>query len=101
MNHPYPDKTSGVKPAATAAAAELKDGLVLLPRFIIRRLDGLYVDISMLETNSNFPQFVDRVFTAQAYFAGLNYPLFQKLLFEPEAPDLMAHVDSGGSHPTL
>ncbi len=101
MNHPSPDQKSGAKPVATPAAVDLKDGLVLLPRFIIRRPDGLYVDISMLETTSNFAQFVDRVFKAQTYFAGLNYPLLQKLLFEPEAPELMAHVDSGGSHPTL
>ena len=80
---------------------DLKDGLVLLPRFIIRRTDGLYVDISMIETTSNFSQFVDRVFGNQAYFVGLNYPLLLKLLFEPEAPELLQHVDSGGSHPTL
>ena len=92
---------TGAKQAPLPLAFDLKDGLVLLPRFVIRRSDGLYVDISMLESTSNFSQFVDRVFGSDAYFDGLNYPLLLKLLFEPEAPELMAHVDSGGSHPTL
>jgi len=96
MNDSPPAQKLGATPSG-----ELKDGLVLLPRFISRRPDGLYVDISMLESTSNFSQFVDRVFNGQAYFSELNYPLFQKLLFEPEAPELMAHVDSGSSHPVL
>ena len=99
MSEPNLERNGGAKLAP--APGDLKDGLVLLPRFVIRRPDGLYVDISMLESTQNFSQFVDRVFGSQAYFAGLNYPLFLKLLFEPEAPELMAHVDSGGSHPTL
>ena len=101
MNEFSSDATGAAKPSPAKLTGDLKDGLVLLPRFVIRRPDGLYVDISMLESTSNFTQFVDRVFGSQAYFAGLNYPLLLKLLFEPEAPELIAHVDSGGSHPTL
>jgi len=101
MNDMSPGNGIGAKPTATTASGELKDGLVLLPRFVVRRPDGLYVDISMIESTSNFSQFVDRVFSGQTFFSGLNYPLFQKLLFEPDAPELMAHVDSGGGHPTL
>ena len=101
MKETTPGKTKLANSASAQPSAELADGPVLLPRFIIRRPDGLYVDISMLESTSNFTQFVDRVFGGEAFFASLNYPLFQKLLFEPEAPELMAHVDSGGSHPTL
>lgn len=61
--------------------ADLTEGGVLLPRFISHAADGLYVDLSLLESATNFQQFVDRVFTADAFFSGLDYPLFSKLLY--------------------
>ena len=73
------------------------DLLVLLPRFIIRRMDGLYADVSMPEARTEFTQFVERVFAADALFSDLDYPLFLKLYYEPEAAELMACVGGGDS----
>lgn len=50
---------------------------------------------------ATFPNSSTACSTVRLFFSDLNYPLFQKLLFEPEAPELTAHVDSAGSHPIL
>ncbi|MCX7170120.1 MAG: FapA family protein [Proteobacteria bacterium] len=63
---------------------------MLLPGFVSRREDGFYVDISLLESTENFQQFVDRVFTSGAFFTELDYPLFLKLLYEPDTLELPA-----------
>ncbi|MFA7270881.1 MAG: flagellar assembly protein A [Sterolibacterium sp.] len=57
----------------------------MLPGFIARGDDGLYVDISLLESEQNFQQFADRVFTGNAFFAELDYSLFLKLIYEPDS----------------
>ncbi len=64
-------------------------GLVL-PDFISRRDDGLYVNVSMVGSSDNFRLFVERVFSSEAYFADLDYSLFLKLLYEPDASELQA-----------
>lgn len=61
--------------------AELKEGEVALPRFFIKRADGLFVDLSKLDSSESFHAVVDRVFSADAYFMGLDYPLFSNLLY--------------------
>lgn len=82
-----------------ARTGDLDNILVLLPRFIIRRADGLYTDVSMPEARTDFAQFVERVFAAGALFSGLDYPLFLKLVYEPDAADLQARAGSGdGGH---
>ena len=79
------------EPAGTGSL----DALVLLPRFIIRRADGLYVDVALLEARTDFAQFADRVFTTDALFSGLDYPLFLSLCYEPEAIHVQARSGSG------
>lgn len=69
--------------------AGLGDSQVLLPRFVLPRPDGLYVDLSMLDAGKEFQQFADRVFAAGNLFLGLDYPIFLKLLFEPESEELL------------
>ncbi len=76
-----PEKTTETSPGADGELANLTAGGVLLPRFIIRGDDGLFVDLALLESTTNFQQFADRVFTADAYFSDLNYPLFFRLLY--------------------
>jgi len=65
-------------------------GEILLPSFASRQGDGLYVDASKLESPQDFQQFVERVFSAEAFFADLDYGLFLKLLYAPDAPELQA-----------
>jgi len=61
--------------------ADLKEGEVALPRFFSKRADGLFVDLPKLDSSESFLAVVDRVFSANAYFMGLDYPLFSKLLY--------------------
>ncbi len=68
-------------PAAAEKAASLTAGGVLLPRFISRAADGLYVNPSLLDSAASFQHFVDRVFTADAYFSDLDFALFFSLLY--------------------
>jgi hypothetical protein len=74
-----------VIPAGTVA------GGVVLPRFVEARPDGLYVDLAMLESAGSFASFANKVFSipACAYFVGLDYPVFQLLLYEADSPQLL------------
>ncbi len=74
---------------------DMGNGGIPLPGFVSRRDDGLYVDVSMVESAENFQQFVERVFSSDALFADLDYRLFLKLLYEPDAPELQASIDIG------
>lgn len=74
-------KTQDENVEVQVGLANLTAGGVLLPRFINRAARGLCVDLSLLDSAASFRQFVDRVFTADAYFADLNFPLLFKLLY--------------------
>lgn len=52
-----------------------------LPRFILRRPDGLHVDLSTLDSPALFCSFVARTFDAGMYFTGLDYPVMHRLLY--------------------
>jgi len=77
------------------------EGGLLLPGFIARSEEGLYVDVTLLESIQNFQHFVDRVFTSGAYFTELDYPLFLKLLYEPDALELPSRKNAGGGNPVV
>ena len=53
------DRMSETAPSSAAIGnlATLADGQVLLPRFVLERQDGLYVDLSMLDSGREFIQF--------------------------------------------
>lgn len=82
-----PPETGAERPAITAGPASLKDGEVLLPRFIERRSDGLYVDAALFESETSFRQFVERVFAADTLFSELDYPQFLSLLYQTRPPE--------------
>ena len=86
---------------SVSAPPDLMEGGLLLPGFLTRRDDGLYVDISLLESAQNFQQFVDRVFTTNAYFTDLDYPLFLKLLYEPESLELPTRGNAAEARPAV
>lgn len=66
----------------------LKEGEVLLPSFVRRGSDGLYADLSAIDSNALFRGFVERVFSAGARFSGLDYDVFRSLLFDYEPEDI-------------
>ena len=72
-------------PSAVGNLTDLAQGQVLLPAFVERRADGLYVFPEAVPGTDGFRLFVEGVFAAGARFRGLDYPLFQKLLYEHEA----------------
>ncbi|HEY6897140.1 MAG TPA: flagellar assembly protein A [Rhodocyclaceae bacterium] len=96
-NIPLPAAVSPeeVVPAGTVA------GGIALPRFVEARPDGLYVDLAMLESAGSFAGFANKVFStpACAYFVGLDYPVFQLLLYEADSPQLLDQsVADGDRH---
>lgn len=74
--------------SAIGNAADLREGQVLLPGFIGRRDDGLFVDLTALDSRLPITEFVERVFASGARFAGLDYELFLKLLFLWQPADI-------------
>lgn len=66
------DQTAAIAPVAT-------------PAFVEQRADGLYILTSKLESAQDFIAFVDTIHVNGARFAGLDYPLMQKLAFDDEA----------------
>jgi hypothetical protein len=68
--------------------ASLQAGQVLLPGFVVNRAEGIYVDVSALDSPDLLPRFVEQVFASDARFQGIDYPLFLKLLFEYTPADI-------------
>lgn len=67
---------------------DLQAGQILLPAFVLRSDDGLYVDLPAVDSRGLVMQFVQRVFDAGARFADLDYELFINLLFLWEPADI-------------
>lgn len=57
-----------------------------LPPYLSQRAAGLYVDATALPPGDDFTLFVDRLFISGRRFAGLDYDLFQRLLFSRDTP---------------
>lgn len=72
-----------------------REGQVALPPFFIKRQDGVFIDLLKLDSSASFLAVADRIFTANAYFLGLNYATFSKLLygFDPAAAQAMKKPD--------
>lgn len=65
---------------------DLDAGQVLLPAFVERRAEGLFVIAEMIEPAGGFMQFAARVFGAGARFSGLDYATFLNLLYDLTEP---------------
>lgn len=52
-----------------------------LPAYVHVRPDGVYIAVSPPPSQDILQMFVDRLFNNNAYFKGLNYPLFLDLLY--------------------
>ena len=80
-------------PSIIGDLATLQAGQVLLPSFVAKRGDGLYVDMSVLDSPGIFLHFVEGLFAAEACFADLDYELFLKCAFEYEPGDVAAMLE--------
>lgn len=58
---------------------------LVLPGFIDRRGDGVFVDLTRLSSGEEFARIVDRIFATGHVLRGLDYDRFQRLLFDTEA----------------
>jgi len=92
-------RSSGPNPVPSSGdAAEIR-----LPGFVIRRPEGVFVDLALLQQNPDaFGDFVTETFAADAYFPGLDYRLFQAILFDPErVAKLRANLAAAGRRPEV
>lgn len=62
--------------------ADLKEGEVALPKFIVKNDEGLLVDLSRLDSSASFTLFVERVFSSGSRFSDLDYARFLELLYD-------------------
>lgn len=60
--------------------ANLQAGEILLPAFVSKRAEGLFVELSSVDSDQ-FTRFIERVFAVGAYFPGLDYGVFTRLLY--------------------
>lgn len=91
-------------PSVIGNLTDLQEGEVLLPSFVRRGRDGMYVELSAIDSNTLFHGFVERVFSSGARFSGLDYDCFRNLLFEYEPQDinqLAEQLKKQGKRPEL
>lgn len=59
-------------------------GKLIIPGYVARRDDGVFIDLALLRDNADFAVFINRLFAEGARFSGLDYDVFQKLLFDAD-----------------
>jgi uncharacterized protein (DUF342 family) len=69
----------------STAGSGSANAVLALPGFIRKGLGGVMLDVAKLPMDGSFRAFVDRLFAQAAYFSGLDYDCFQKLLYQPES----------------
>lgn len=72
------------EPDPLSATEDALLGKLLIPGFISRREDGVYVILSKLADVRDFGTFVNRLFTGNLRFSRLDYALFLKLLYDAD-----------------
>ena len=66
------------------SASETSQAMVM-PAFVYNRADGVFVDLPRLAVaEGGLDRFIDRLFESGARFAGLDYGLFLKLLYDAD-----------------
>lgn len=68
--------------AALVDLADVEENEIVFPGFIIRQPEGLFADLTKLESSARFESFVERVFSAGQYFTDLDYERFLSLLYD-------------------
>lgn len=71
--------------APTGNSAEQRESEALLPSYVTKTPQGVFIDLSQAIPDSALAQFVDRLFANGARFAGLDYACFLALLYDIES----------------
>jgi hypothetical protein len=74
------------KPSADELVAGISVGDIPLPDFISMDGTGMRVHVARMDEPAQMQRFVDRVFSAGAYFVGLDYGALSRLLYETAPP---------------
>lgn len=56
----------------------------MVPGFVSRRPEGVFIDLPALQAVGGFELFVERLFTREARFSGLDYGVFLKLFYDAD-----------------
>ena len=93
---------SSQAPSVIDGLANIKDGDVALQQFFIKRPEGLFVDLSKLDSAESFQIAADRAFSVNTYFTELDYELFAKLLYDFDPANALALLkNTSQATPTL
>ena len=65
--------------------ADLKEGEVLLPSYLLRQKDGIYLSMQLFPVGGEFDKYIDRLFGDGFRFVHLDYKLLMNLLFDFDA----------------
>lgn len=87
------------RPASTAPAV----ADVLLPTFVTKRPDGLFVDLTAIDSRDLILRFLDRVFATGACFRDTDYATLQRLTClsgASEMADWIARLEAAGRPPS-
>jgi len=87
---------------STQSASALEQ--VLLPRYIARQQDGVFVVLQSFDSASHFSSFLDRIFCANMRFVNLQYASMCNLLYNWTLPDiykLARDMEAAGKEPLL
>jgi uncharacterized protein (DUF342 family) len=96
------NRKGSLAPTANAIAPAIDQ--MLLPRFIVRQGDGLYVELRSFDSSSHFLSFIERIFGSGLRFVDLDYGRLQKLLYDWGPADiakLVRDVEKAGKPSTL
>lgn len=65
--------------------SDLKKGGLFLPAYVSLRPEGVFINIPLLPPETGLKPFVERLFANETRFEGLDYPCFQRLLYDTGA----------------
>lgn len=71
--------------ANIAKLAGLRVSTAPLPNYLLRRPNGIVVDLALFPVGGGFDTFVDQLFSSGARFLGLDYRVMQGLLYDYDA----------------
>jgi hypothetical protein len=74
-------------PDSHANDHKLNPSELLLPAWVLLRPDGVYINVSPPPAQDIFKAFIERIFSNEARFIGLDYVLFLRLLYRDSSED--------------